>query len=121
MLALIPESLQKKVADRLTFYQDLRIALFYRDRRAETVCQQQQSLQAAENEIRSMQIPHEEPTLPKALRKPDLQKLAAAAQPKTAPLPLSSAPAPSLFDAADKIADDTLLKVREDLGECARC
>src|SRR5207237_9658450 len=32
-------------------------------------------------------------------------------------LPLPSVPAPSLFDATDKIADDTLLKIREDLGE----
>jgi len=28
---------------------------------------------------------------------------------------------PSLFEAMDKVKDDTLLKIREDLGECTRC
>jgi len=37
------------------------------------------------------------------------------------PLPLPAAPGPSLFDAADKILGDTLLRVRDDLGECTRC
>jgi len=121
MPAPIPENLQKKVADRLAFYQDLGIAAFYRERRPEGVFQQERLVQSAESGFRPTQIPHEEPTLPKHLRKPDLQKLAASAPPKIAPLPLPAAPAPSLFDAADKIADDTLLRIREDLGECTRC
>jgi uracil-DNA glycosylase len=121
MPAPFPENLQKKVADRLAFYQDLGIAAFYRERRPEGVFQQEHLVQSAESGFRSTQIPYEEPTLPKHLRKPDLQKLAASAPPKIAPLPLPAAPAPSLFDAADKIADDTLLRIREDLGECTRC
>ncbi len=36
-------------------------------------------------------------------------------------MPLPAAPGPSLFDAADKIVGDTLLRIREDLGECTRC
>src|SRR5215510_1907113 len=118
MPAPIPENLQKKVAEWLAFYQDLGIAPFYWDRPAETAFREEQPAQSPESPIRSAQIPHEEPTLPKTLRKPDLQKLALAL-PKIAPLP--AAPAPSLFDSADKVADDTLLKVREDLGECTRC
>ncbi len=121
MPAPISENLHKKVADRLAFYQDLAIAPFYRNRRAEVAFQQEQPVQSAESAVHSTQIPHEEPTLPKTLRKPDLQKLAASAPPKIAPLPLPTAPAPSLFDASDKIADDTLLKIRADLGECTRC
>lgn len=121
MPAPIPENLLKKVADRLTLYQDLGISAFYLDRRAEVVFQQEQPVQSAESVIHSTQIPHEESTLPKTLRKADLQKLAASAPLKPAPLPLPAAPAASLFEAADKIADDTLLKIREDLGECTRC
>jgi uracil-DNA glycosylase len=34
---------------------------------------------------------------------------------------LPPTPKPSLFDAANKIPNDTLLKIREDLGECTRC
>src|SRR5215472_15487706 len=121
MPAPIPENLQKKVAEWLAFYQDLGIAPFYRDRPAETAFREEQPAQSPESAIRSTQIPHEEPTLPKTLRKPDLQKLVVQAQPKVAPLPLPAAPAPSLFEAADKIANDTLLRIREDLVECTRC
>ncbi len=39
--------------------------------------------------------------------------------PKIASLPVVAGP--SLFEAVEKIAGDTLLKVREDLGECTRC
>ena len=118
MPASIPETLQKKVADRLAFYQDLGIAPFYRDRR-EAGFHERQLVQSVASATGATQIPHEEPTLPKTLRNPDLQKLAASAPPKIAPLPLP--PAPSLFDASDKIANDTLSRIREDLGECTRC
>jgi uracil-DNA glycosylase family 4 len=120
MPAPIPDTLQKKVADRLAFYQDLGVSLFYRDRRDESVFQEQ-PIRSAESAVRSKQIPNEELTLPKPLPKPNLQKPVPAALPKTAPLPLPAAPAPSLFDAANKITDDTLLRIREDLGECTRC
>src|SRR5689334_2272770 len=99
MSAPIPENLQKKVADRLAFYDDLGIRLFYRDRLAEAVFQQEQPAQPAGSAIRSTQISHEEPTLPKTLRRPDLQKLISSAPPKIAPLPLPATPSPSLFDA----------------------
>jgi uracil-DNA glycosylase len=120
MPALIPDNLQKKVADRLAFYQDLGVSPFYRDRRDESVFQEQ-PMQSVEIAVRSTQIPNEELTLPKPLPKPNLQKPVPAALPKTAPLPLPAAPMPSLFDAANKVADDTLLRIREDLGECTRC
>jgi uracil-DNA glycosylase family 4 len=119
MPAPIPENLQEKVADRLAFYYDLGITPFYRDRQAESVFHQEQPLQSAESAIRSTQIPREEPALPKTLPKLNFQK--PAAQLKVAPLALPAAPAPSLFDAANKITDDSLLRIREDLGECTRC
>ena len=121
MPAPLPENLQKQISDRLAFYQDLGIAPFYRDRRTGSVFQQEQQEPSPESAIRSTQIPHEEPTLPKTLPKPKFQKPVPAAPPRVAPLPLPAAPAPSLFDATDKIVDDTLLKIREDLGECTRC
>ena len=121
MPAPIPENLQKKVADRLSFYQDLGIGPFFRDRRAEVVFQQEPPVQFPEIAIGPTQISREELTLPKTLPKPNFQKPVPASLPKAAPLPLPAVPAPSLFDAANKIMDDTLLRIREDLGECTRC
>ncbi len=117
----IPEHLQKKAADRLAFYEDLGIRLFYRNRRVEAVFQQEPSVESAENINPSTQITYQEPTLPKALPKPGLQKAVSAVPSKIPPLPLPASPPPSLFDATDKIVGDTLLKIREDLGECTRC
>jgi uracil-DNA glycosylase len=117
----IPENLQKKVAERLAFYEDLRIRLFYRDRHSKAVFQQEQPVGSPQSVSVSMQIAHEESPLPKTVPKPHFQKPAPAALPKVTPLPLPAAPGPSLFDAADKIVGDTLLRIREDLGECTRC
>lgn len=121
MPAPFPEHQEKQIADRLTFYQDLGIAPFYRERRAEAVFQYEQPTQSPESAFRQTHTPIEEPALPKTLPKSDSQRIAASAQPSSAPLPLPTSPGPSLFDAADKIADDTLLKIRADLGECTRC
>src|SRR5437016_10371923 len=118
----IPETLQKRLAHRLSFYQDLGIPLFYRDR----------GKGAAPDIARRLEIPavaqlstidlQRETTLPKPTGKLALQKIAPVVAPvslKIASLPVAAGP--SLFDAADRIADDTLLKIRENLGECTRC
>lgn len=114
MTERLPEPLQKKIADRLSFYDDLGIRLFYRDRTS------------APREVSSAGVAispppiQEEPTLPKPARKTELQKPLAAMTPKLAP-PLPVAAGPSLFEAVERISDDTLLRVRNDLGECTRC
>ena len=117
----IPENLQRKVAERLAFYEDLGIRLFYRDRRAEAIFEQQKPEEARENATGPTRIGREEPTLPKMQPRPAVQKAIPTAPSKMPPPPLPAAPGPSLFDAADKIAGDTLLRIREDLGECTRC
>jgi uracil-DNA glycosylase len=117
----IPENLQKKVAERLAFYKDLGIRLFYRDRHPEAVFQLEQSAQSVESAAVSTPMACEESPLPKTVLKPYFQKPAPAAPPKVVPLPLPAAPGPSLFDAGDKIVGDTILRIREDLGECTRC
>src|SRR5690242_21928989 len=121
MAERISETLRKKLSDRLSFYDDLGIGLFYRNRGAA-------ALQDSNKALRSPAIAHfstpglqKEETLPKPARKPILRVAAPVAPPaslKMVSLPVAAGP--SLFEAVDKIADDTLLKVREDLGECAR-
>jgi uracil-DNA glycosylase family 4 len=115
MTERLPESLQKKIAGRLRFYDDLGIHLFYRDRSATS---REVSSAIAFDSSPSV---HEEHTLPKPARKPELLKALSGITPRVASPPLPIAVGPSLFDAAEKIADDTLLRVREDLGECTRC
>src|SRR5215467_12733409 len=121
MAGQIPESFQKKLAERLTFYEDLGIRLFYRNRRTGENLPTESARQSATTLPSSPAIPREEPTLPKIYRKPEFPKAAAAAPPKISPLPLPTSAGPSLFDATEKIVDDTLLRIREDLGECTRC
>jgi DNA polymerase len=118
MVERIPEALQKKITDRLRFYEDLGIRQFYPDRIAEP----RESLPP----VAFVSSPEntEEMPLPKPERKPELPKVALVASPvapKSSPLPLPVAAGPSLFESIDKIANDTLLKIREDLGECTRC
>jgi len=117
----IPENLRKKVAERLAFYEDLGIRFFYRDRHPEAILQQGKPVESADHPVGPTQIAYQEPTLPKIPLRPGLPRVASTGPSKVPPLPLPAAPEPSLFEAAAKIVGDTLLRVREDLGECTRC
>jgi DNA polymerase len=117
----IPENLRTRLAQRLAFYEDLGIRFFYRDRHSEASVQQEERGESVEDAMRPTPIAYREPTLPKIPLKPGLPKVVSTVPSKTPPLALPAAAGPSLFDAADKIAGDTLLRVREDLGECTRC
>ena len=121
MTGQIPENLRKKIAERLTLYEDLGIRLFYRDRRSSENLPTGLAQQSAAALPSSPTTLREEPTLPKTYRKLELQKAVPVPPARISPLPLPTSPGPSLFDAADKIVDDTLLRIREDLGECTRC
>ncbi len=105
----------------MAFYEDLGIRFFYRDRRREALFEQEKPVESLDNAMRPAEIAYQEPTLPKIPRRPGLQKVVSTAPSKMPPVPLPAAPGPSLFDAADKIVGDTLLRIREDLGECTRC
>src|SRR5260370_166678 len=123
MAERISETLQKKLSGRLGFYEDLGIVLSYRDRGAVVAPHGERQIETPETARLSTIEPQKEATLPKPARKPALQKTAPVVtppvSPKIASLPVVAGP--SLFEAVEKIAGDTLLKVREDLGECTRC
>jgi uracil-DNA glycosylase len=122
MAERISETLQKKISGRLAFYEDLGIRLFYRDRGTVVVPDSGPRLEPPPTvHFSTPELPKEE-TLPKLVGKPVLQKTApfvAPVSPKIASLPVVAGP--SLFEAVEKIAGDSLLKTREDLGECTRC
>jgi uracil-DNA glycosylase len=122
MAERISEALQKKLSGRLGFYEDLGIRLFYRDRGAVAAPHDERQIKTPETARLSTIEVQKEVTLPKPAAGLASQKavpVVAAVIPKITSLPVVAGP--SLFEAVDKIANDTLLKVREDLGECTRC
>jgi uracil-DNA glycosylase family 4 len=108
-------ALQEKLNERLRFYEDLGLGPFYRDR---GVAIQRIATSAA---VAPEALVIEESTLRKAV--PKLTTAVKTVVPESAArLPiLPTATGLSLFEASDKILGDTLLKTREDLGECTRC
>lgn len=121
----IPESLQKRIEERLKYYEDLGITLFYRDR-------------VGENRVEREERPPQKVAATKLLPNVDAEESSLAKRKIEAPTPARSvtptkaappelvipviAPSgPGLFDAANKIENDTLLRIREDIGDCTRC
>jgi len=126
-------TLQEKLNERLRFYEDLGLAPFYRDRGQSGARVAKRTGAEAEAPI----MVTEETVLQKAAPKDTPVSSAASAGLKTAAaapvaVPSDAAervekfalPAASglpIFEATTRIAGDTLLKTREDLGECTRC
>lgn len=111
----IPESLQAKIEERLRYYEDLGIRLFYRDRESSALSSTEPPATAApEASVASF----EESSLPtpKTRVVPPI-----VAQPVTPFVPARAPAGPSLFEEVGKIKDDTLPKILEDLGDCRRC
>jgi uracil-DNA glycosylase family 4 len=104
MAERIPAALEEKFRKRLTFYQDIGIDLFYRDRFP-------QQTAAVTEEI----------TLPTPVQKPQPVKLSPAAQPPRKPDLFPRSPNVSLFDSMNKIAGDSLPVILSDIGDCTRC
>jgi uracil-DNA glycosylase len=110
-----PASLQQKIEDRLRYYEDLGIRLFYAERGPGGAIV---AVQEAVASAFSSTPVFEEIELPKSTPKSAPTKPALIA----APSPLVSLPSgTSIFESTEKVKDDTLLKIREDLGECTRC
>jgi uracil-DNA glycosylase len=148
MSETLPESLKKKISQRLRFYDDLGIRLFYTTRSgapAADVGAGSASVEsrgagrgvapaaanipspAARTVLPSPPIyasPSNTPgTAPSGARPPlytpQTSVFAAPSAPKAPTLPVASGP--SLFETVNKIEGDTLLKIREDIGDCKRC
>jgi uracil-DNA glycosylase family 4 len=139
----ISENLQDKISARLRFYQDIGIDFFYRDRaasgasslRADLPVDQADAINSASISVIEYtetvgtvvvaESPDEksaafEDTLPRTSRKAALPT-ATALQVPAAPKVVLPAPKSGLFDASEKISGDSLLKIRDDIGECTRC
>jgi uracil-DNA glycosylase len=110
----IPAALQSQLIKRLAFYRDIGIDLFYRNRFSSISASTPEPASAVP--ISEMRNP-----LPKTPVKPTMTKFAPQ---KPAPLKpdfLPRAVGASLFDAANKIAGDTLPVIQAELLDCTRC
>jgi len=114
MAERIPATLQDRIAERLSFYEDIGINLFYRDRLAT------RPVSAVQEDTTSTAIAARNLTLPKAASKSEPAKFAAPAPPpKLSVLP--TVLEVSLFDSISKIAGDSLPTILSDIGDCTRC
>jgi uracil-DNA glycosylase len=109
------ESLQEKIEERLRYYEDLGIRLFYRDRVA---TQEFLPTASTASPVASGHFSAEESSLAKRKSKPETP---VAAAPLAQVIPVMKPSGASLFEAVEKIQDDTLLQIREDIGDCTRC
>jgi len=122
MAAPLPETLQEKLSSRLGFYEDLGIRLFYRERGAVAPPEFEHHAEPPATTHFSASEFQKEKTLPKPAERPALSRpapITTPVSPKISSLPVIAGP--SLFESIEKIAGDSLLKTREDLGECTRC
>jgi len=175
----LPEALHDKLSKRLSYYEDIGIRMFYRDRTTPSAtdandvsCRGAAPLYPEPRRVRPSlpgPSPHNESTVqggseasmeanvetpfatpesqeeplleksPKSTAKPIVPQTPSGTVTSTAAstlLPSVAAPAASstqkisillptpkvsLFDAVSKVADDSLLKIRTELGECTRC
>ncbi|HEX3120322.1 MAG TPA: uracil-DNA glycosylase [Candidatus Acidoferrum sp.] len=151
----LSEALQQKLSARLSFYNDIGIDLFYRDRvsiqrllssidsgSAPVAMRAVELREPASGKIPSVPVEESadieisqtldvaetytesssvfEDTLPRAPRKPVLPPTPAL-QLSSAPQVVLPPPKSGLFDASEKISGDSMLKIRDDIGDCTRC
>jgi len=111
----LSEALQEKITRCLSFYQDIGIDFFYRDR-----APQRPTVTSAEAVVPpAASLPGV--TLPKPLQKQLPVKPIAITPPVASRIDVQP-PGASLFDSINKIAGDSLLKIHADLGaDCTRC
>ncbi len=113
MAERITESLQQKLSERLSYYEDIGIRLFYRDRSIGAIAQ------SPAVTVSPSEIQEEKTTFAKIIRKLEVYKPIPVTARKINVLPVLTGP--SLFESAEKIADDSLPKIQTDLGDCTRC
>jgi DNA polymerase len=125
----LPAAIHEGITQRLTYYQDLGIQLFYRTRTnsgtAISHCANLDTNRDEAVEVHSYPDSRNviEETLPKSPARSALPTTprVTATPPPTPKIEILKSPEISLFDAVNRIPNDTLLKVREDLGDCTRC
>jgi uracil-DNA glycosylase len=110
----IPATLQSKISQRLAFYRDIGIDLFYRNRYPE-------STPVASQLVATTLTYQTETTLPKASVKSVAAKFVPPKPVPSKPEFRPRAPGVSLFDSANKMPGDSLPVIQAELVDCTRC
>jgi uracil-DNA glycosylase family 4 len=122
--------LEEQVKDWLRYGEDLGLGPYYRDRlplhaMAENVTAPSESHSVATSSAISAATPAPVPPMMAAAasgRAPASPvNVAAPASQKSPAATILPATAPSLFEAIERVAGDTLPRIREDIGDCTRC
>jgi DNA polymerase len=135
--------LEEQVKDWLRYGEDLGLSPYYRDRPALHAIAEAASVEPRNAKVASpispaaipanvstrmaAAAPGRAPAAPINVTPSTPQKSAAAVATKTQPAAapaatiLPAATAPSLFEVIERIAGDTLPRIREDIGDCTRC
>ncbi len=116
MAEKFPESLQQKIEERLRFYEDLGIGLFYKNR---NISVSNENAVPAAGAADLPPVYSEESELPKPKAKSESAR--AVISPAAVAQMIAPIAAESLFSSVDRVKDDRLLKIREDIGDCTRC
>lgn len=123
MVQLLSPALREQIEQRLSFHEDLGIKLFYRERTVVTT-----RVQPAAEAFDETPVTEGEEPLPKPKRSAAAVLGAQHAAPRLATQPaidvaLWSAPSKTsnFFASLKTVANDSLLKIREDIGDCQRC
>jgi uracil-DNA glycosylase len=127
--AKMSDSARAQFEEWLKYADDLGLGPFFRDReltgRPEAT---REAASPAAPSVAPLQTPPPTPSrISTEMPKPKSEtrsasSIAPARAANASPLPIfPAAAAPSLFDAGSKIENDTLERIREDLGECTRC
>jgi uracil-DNA glycosylase family 4 len=123
MAQLLSSALRELIEQRLRFHEDLGIKLFYRERTVVTT-----RVQPAAEVFDETPVTEEEEPLPKPKRSaaavPEAQHAASQLATQSAiDAALLSAPSKTsnFFASLKTVANDSLLKIREDIGDCQRC
>jgi uracil-DNA glycosylase len=108
------ETLPKQFTERLHYYQELGINLFYKDRLMSARAGKEPVPAAGRAE--PTQVPSKRPAAVTITR---AGVAAVKAAPAAEPLPV--APGLTLFEAAERVENDSLEKILEEIGDCKRC
>jgi uracil-DNA glycosylase family 4 len=112
---------KERVAAWLEYFNDLRIGGFYRNRGGgkSSVAAAKKFASAAPRPVPVKTPPAPSKPSPSALKSPSQSTAASTTSSKVTVLPVAHGP--SLFEAFERVPNDTLERIRADIGDCTRC